>query len=158
MNLTNRFSRSFAKPVRNRGQQYFYKRLVKIGEGNKEEVKAVVTGSDDYDVSLKVVGGELRAACTCPYFDEDFCKHIWATMLAAEQKGYLTGADKGTRLVMSDEFLDDDDLDDDGGYWDTEARARQTKIAATKRRSRGLIDRPASLPPAWKLKLRAVSR
>ncbi len=159
MYLTNRFSRSFAKPVRQRGQQYFYKRLVKIGVGNKEEVRAVVTGSDKYDVSLKRVGDELMAACTCPYFDEDFCKHIFATMLAAEQKEYLIVDGKGpTRLVMSDEFLDDDDLGNDGDYWDKEERARQARIAATKRLSQGLIDRPPSMPPAWQLKLRAVSQ
>ncbi len=118
MYLTNRFSSSFEKRVRSRGQSYFEARSVKIVEGSKEVVRAVVRGSYEYDVSLKIVGLELLVACTCAYYDHDLCKHIWATMLAAERKGYLVGTGHlPSRLVTSDEdFEEADDGYDDGEY------------------------------------------
>src|SRR5882724_4192297 len=103
MYLTSRFASSFKERVRNRGQAYFARGWVEIVTGDKQIVRAEVSGSDLYDVLLKIVGRDLLVGCTCPYYDNALCKHIWATMLAAERKGYLTGTDHlPTRLTMSD--------------------------------------------------------
>src|SRR5258706_775007 len=129
MYLTNRFSSAFEKRIRNRGQSYFEARSVKIVKGSKEVVRAVVRGSYEYDVSLKIMGLELLAACTCAYYDHDLCKHIWATMLAAERKGYLVGTGHlPSRLVMSDE-----DFERPSG-------------------------KPAPKPPVWRQQLESVNR
>ena len=109
MYLTNTFSRDFDKRVRNRGRAYYDSRLVQIVEGSKDLVRAIVNGSRVYDVAMKVDGRDLLVGCTCPYYDNDLCKHIWAVLVAAERKGYLTGTGRPpSRLVMSDPDLDED--------------------------------------------------
>ena len=161
MYLTNRFSSTFHKRVRSRGQAYFAMGYVKIVEGSKQIVRAVVRGSHEYDVSLKIEGRQLLAACTCPYYDHDLCKHIWATLLASQRKGYLTGTDHPpTRLVMSDpmdiddedEGYDDDDYDTDPNT--TPARAPRLNTKPWQRR----IETPAPKPPAWQQQLESMSR
>ncbi|MEK6320773.1 MAG: DEAD/DEAH box helicase [Acidobacteriota bacterium] len=171
MYLTSRFSSSFEKRVRSRGQSYFEDRCVDIVEGSKEIVRAVVSGSYGYDVSLKIKGRELLAACTCPYYDNDLCKHIWATMLAAQRKGYLTGTDHPpTRLVMSDENFDGEDdgydgedgYDDDDEYRDYEDK-RPTPPSRLKAQpsAKPWQQRPHSpdpKPPVWQQWLESVNR
>jgi superfamily II DNA or RNA helicase len=168
MYLTNRFSSSFQKGVRRRGQAYFADGYIKIVEGNREIVRAIVRGSYDYDVSLKIKGRYLLAACTCPYYDNDLCKHIWATMLAAERKGYLMGTDRTpTQLVMSDEDFDgevegydgQDGYDDDGGNKDEQSTApgrlkSQPAVPPWQRRPQS----GAPKPPVWQHWIESVNR
>ena len=167
MYLTNKFSSRFTGGVRSRGQSYFRQGLVQIVEGTKETVNAVVTGSKDYDVMLTIQERELCVACSCPYFDNYPCKHIWATMAAAERKGYLTGA--ASRLVMVDlDFeLDDDDygvddaeydVDEDEDYRSKDRSARSLRHTwAEPKSARSLAARPAP-PPEWKQQIDSIGR
>src|SRR6185369_960309 len=108
MYLTNRFSSSFEKLVQKRGLEYFTRGFIKIIRGDREVVRATVKGSYDYDVFLRIVGRNLLVSCTCPYYDNDLCKHIWATLLSAERKGYLMGTDHlPSQLVMADADSDE---------------------------------------------------
>jgi hypothetical protein len=76
--------------VRERGRQYFKGGQVRLTECGPEAAQAVVTGSREYDVSLTVDGETLRAVCSCPFFEKgEACKHIWAAVLAADEKGCL---------------------------------------------------------------------
>lgn len=73
---------------RSRGYEYFVSGAVRelhIGPGI---VTAVVQGADEYDVLLEPIDDVLRATCTCPFFADrlEICKHIWATILAAEAR------------------------------------------------------------------------
>lgn len=166
MYLSYRFSSWFEKRVRSRGQAYFADRCVDIVEGSKVLVRAVVSGSYGYDVALKIVGRDLLAACTCPYSDNDLCKHIWATMLAAERKGYLTGTDRmPSRLVMSDE---DFDGEDDGHIDDDDDRDYEHKTTATARRllnsqpsgnsRQQRPQTPGPKHPDWRRQIESVNR
>jgi hypothetical protein len=76
-----------------RGRQYFSRGAVKRIEGDALSVNAVVQGSMRYDVTISHIDEFLDYSCTCMYYEREFdpCKHIWATCLAAEQEGYLTG-------------------------------------------------------------------
>ncbi len=62
-------------------------------EGDAWHVDATVRGSRSYDVKLSREHDAIEAWCTCPYCEDYFepCKHIWATLLAAEAEGYLAG-------------------------------------------------------------------
>lgn len=66
--------------------------------GSPTEVGARVQGSELYDVSLKWSNGKLAVRCDCPFFEEhgNRCKHIWATILEAEEQGYLSEVTRGT--------------------------------------------------------------
>ncbi len=64
----------------------------------RREVSAKVRGSATYHVDLSRVGDEIYVSCECAYFDsEPVCKHIWATILAADEKFYLLGVGGGPR-------------------------------------------------------------
>jgi superfamily II DNA or RNA helicase len=78
--------------VRERGRAYFQAGKVEITSWDPERVEAVVTGSQTYDVWLAREDGDLRVFCVCPFFaNGEPCKHIWAAVLAADQRDGLRG-------------------------------------------------------------------
>src|SRR5262249_17900940 len=101
MPLVNQLSNYVATNVRRRGKSYFEFGQVEIGSGDANTVRAIVEGTDTYYVSLQREGDRVKASCTCPYFQDSprICKHIWATVLAAEKKGYLQASSLPKRLV-----------------------------------------------------------
>src|SRR5689334_8532345 len=77
---------------------------VQLTSGDNSRVTAIVRGSANYRVTLAREAKRISASCTCPYFDTDgVCKHIWATLLEAEDWGYLSGDGDSspTRIVAS---------------------------------------------------------
>ena len=117
MSLKGKFSREFSGRIRDRGFAYFRSNKVKIVEHSESHIEATVKGSEDYLVRLTLGRVSLDVACTCPYFEGgEECKHVWATMLAADSKNYLADASHRTRLNLrfDNDALDDLlDLDDD---------------------------------------------
>src|SRR6185369_10518466 len=118
MSLKSRFAPQFNPKIRDRGFAYYRGGAVKILEHSDSHVRAQVRGTLDYFVELSLTSNSLDVACTCPYFaDGEDCKHIWATMLAADNKNYLSKIDLRGKLnlVYDDEtaeslhLLDDDD-------------------------------------------------
>jgi SNF2-related domain/Helicase conserved C-terminal domain/Bacterial SNF2 helicase associated/SWIM zinc finger len=106
MSLKSRFAPQFNPKIRDRGLGYFHSGAVKILEHSDLHVLAQVAGTLDYLVELTLTSSSLDIACTCPYFaDGEDCKHIWATMLAADSKNYLSAVNlRGPlRLVYDDE-------------------------------------------------------
>src|SRR5919202_4706953 len=76
-----------------KGRAYFLDGAVTRIEGSAWEATAIVRGSRDYHVTLRREGHAFFGTCECPYFDDRFvvCKHIWAAVLAADQRRLLTG-------------------------------------------------------------------
>ncbi len=94
MQLASKLENQFSVSTRKRGDVYFEQRRVKIRTGSATELSATVVGSEPYRVLLKWSGKEISVLCSCPYFIDEgaTCKHIWATILAADEQGYLTAA------------------------------------------------------------------
>src|SRR5207302_185252 len=93
MNLSKRLTGDFSATVRNRGRNYYWQNRVIIRHASNSQVDALVRGSRNYEVSLDCEHGELVAWCDCPHFESDGpCKHLWAAILAAEARGYLSAA------------------------------------------------------------------
>jgi superfamily II DNA or RNA helicase len=113
-----------SKTTRQRGHDYYVSRRVTIISGDALHVDATVRGGQSYEVQLYRVGDAIEASCTCPYCESYLapCKHIWATLLAAEDRGYLQGdgrrAVRKLELIAQDgeDDLDEDDLDDVAWY------------------------------------------
>ena len=109
MSLKSRFASQFNPKIRDRGVAYFRSGAVKILKHFNSYVLAEVKGTSDYFVTLSLTLNSLDVACTCAYFagGED-CKHIWATMLAADSKNYLSQVDgRGPlRLVYDDDAVE----------------------------------------------------
>jgi superfamily II DNA or RNA helicase len=90
---------------------------VRIEEGNAWRVAATVRGSLPYDVTLVRQGDEIEGSCSCPYAETAFepCKHVWATLLAAEAKNYLQGNGRETVQFLGMAVPTElDDFEDEG--------------------------------------------
>ena len=137
MNLSTKLAREFPSGVRSRGLDYFWRRRVSIQHGSADQVNAQVRGTRLYDVQLSLEGGVLSAVCDCAYFETDGgCKHVWATILAAEAHGYLSAASGNVFL-------------DDGGYFGKLDHGSRGPVAVPKRQP---------MTPAWKLQIDAISQ
>ena len=93
MSITSQISSQVDSGVRNRGRQYFRDGAVEITFDSDLEVEALVTGTRQYEVAVCCANRAAVVHCTCPYFasNSDTCKHIWATLLQAEEDGLLAG-------------------------------------------------------------------
>jgi superfamily II DNA or RNA helicase len=109
MGITAALTSQVPATIRERGREYYRSGAVRIESANHRSVTATVAGTDDYEVDLELDGRTLFASCSCPYVAENgkTCKHVWATLLAAESRGF--GATGGNvRLV----------IDEEGEYYD----------------------------------------
>ena len=101
MTLSARLAEDFSPAIRNKGRQYFWQGRVRIQDGSEFDVEARVRGTRSYGVSLDWEDGLLSAWCDCDYFDSaGACKHLWATILAAEARGHLSAAANDAALVL----------------------------------------------------------
>ena len=99
MALAHEVRSFFSGKVRLRGHEYFERRAVVIDRGDAWSVRAVVRGTERYQVDLSrgpsrrdPATSTITAWCTCPYAQGgEACKHIWASVLAATAQGLLGG-------------------------------------------------------------------
>jgi len=110
MSLTSQLAGAFDGAIQRRGTDYFRSGRVRIDSASASRIVATVRGSSRDRVELEREGRSIHVSCTCPYFDVDLCKHLWAVLLAAAGEPLLQG--KGLKLVHGD-FFDEDDLDDE---------------------------------------------
>ncbi|MGD0041544.1 MAG: SNF2-related protein, partial [Isosphaeraceae bacterium] len=94
MGIAQKVARNFSDAVRSRGQSYFSKGRVSLMTAKPNEVVAKVRGTTKYRVRVRLRGVKLLASCTCPYFSPqgEPCKHLWATLLLADSRGFLQTA------------------------------------------------------------------
>jgi hypothetical protein len=145
MRLATRLADDFSATVRNRGKSYFWQGRVRIQRGTASRVEARVRGSRNYEVSLDWQDGALSAWCDCPHFDSDgACKHLWATILAADGFGYLSAAAAADIVLESDGFDEEDPRS--AGF----ATQPAVVVQPAKRT-------PPPPPPAWKNEIIAIS-
>ncbi|MHB8797394.1 MAG: DEAD/DEAH box helicase [Thermoanaerobaculia bacterium] len=99
--LLNAVLRSEFEPViRARGEDYLRRGRIRSVVGNDEGVIATVSGSREYTVRVGRDGDDVELSCTCPYFDSDgACKHLWAVLLLAGERGFLRGDGRPVRAV-----------------------------------------------------------
>src|SRR4051812_9751211 len=123
MALSSSVANQVAGDVRSRGREYYASGAVQFLDGNARRVRASVRGSQLYEVILERDKKYIEGWCSCPYCDDHYepCKHIWATLLAAEARGYL-GANNGKppHYLEVNEELSPDGFDDHDPYGDDE--------------------------------------
>src|SRR5215467_1343642 len=90
MQWLHRLRSMVPRGVQSRGSRYFTNRSVFIQESSPTEVHARVQGSQLYSVNIQLDHQSIVVDCDCPYFEgRGTCKHIWATLVAAESGGHL---------------------------------------------------------------------
>jgi len=93
---------------------YLAERRVRIVHGSPAEVRAQVEGTETYEVTLAIRGAKMATLCSCPYAQNDFCKHMWAVICACDRDGHLIDVGQAnTRLFLvlgtNDALTEDDD-------------------------------------------------
>jgi hypothetical protein len=151
MALSNALASQVSSQVKGRGRQYYSRRVVHLNEGDADHVEATVQGTELYGVSLSRKKKTVVAYCSCPYFleYEEPCKHIWATILAAETKGYLQGTGSAPRYLEPDidRLLEAEELADKSYH--AEPRRDVYSWYRPSRQSRSARQRGARRP-GWK--------
>lgn len=126
MALSTRLADDVPDTIRRRGKSYYGAGAVRIREGDAEWVEATVRGTERYRVRIGRDGDTLFGSCTCPYYkgNLEVCKHLWATVLAAEAAGYLKSPGGRDPLHLEPEGDGEDgDAYDDQDYEDDEVEA-----------------------------------
>lgn len=147
MPLTHDLSAQVSLSVRTKGLIYYQQKRVNLVLADAKQVQAEVRGSNCYQVYLTQNGKTLKVFCTCPYFQDTLCdcKHIWATLLEAESKGYL--AAKGPLEIDVDEdFLENEWHDTYEEEWSEES-GRSRKYTPIPRRKDKKPAKPKE--PSW---------
>ena len=92
MSLVKTLASQVTKSTQNRGWEYFRRRAVTIIEASENSIDAEVRGTGTYLTNLTLHDQHIHCSCTCPHYQEtyDACKHIWATLIAAESKYLIT--------------------------------------------------------------------
>lgn len=78
--------------------------VVQITGRTDSIISARVHGSSEYQVMLKYQDTfNLAVDCDCPYFcyEEENCKHIWATILDAEKAGFLVSYGQSNKPIYA---------------------------------------------------------
>jgi superfamily II DNA or RNA helicase len=156
----------FSGNIRSRGLAYFRQHRVTIIDTDDRVLIATVEGSSrsDYEVVLEWEpdAHEITVACTCPYYDGgELCKHIWATMLAAEQAGWPQDA-----VMMPDMLIRRQDADVPSeepsaplnvleSFFEEMPGVRQSRLPAGRRQPRREKRKRARTSP-WQRQLRQV--
>jgi hypothetical protein len=148
--LATLLSRDFSKKIRERGASYFSLGRVKIIRGSDIQLESSVDGSENYLVRFDWQEDTLYASCACPYFARgEACKHLWATILAADAGDYLSvPASQLDVYVEFDTFeFEAGDFNDEDG--DDLISPRYPPVQ---------IPPPAPKPPAWQSQLSGIAQ
>ncbi len=152
MGISARLSGYFSARIRSRGADYYSRGSVHLDEVSDTAVEATVWGSSEYYVILELQKNTLFGSCDCPYsVDYGACRHLWATLLAADEKGFLSNLNPGIQLRLeldegefdnpdrdfaADDELDEDDEEPMSGF-DLPRGASRAKVRETPRTGTG---------------------
>jgi len=88
-------AKQVAGNIEYQGRRLYYRNAVKILAGDEADVQAQVKDGALHTVDLYRNQNTVTAKCTCNAFarNSEPCKHIWATILVVDAKGFLQGKD-----------------------------------------------------------------
>jgi len=149
MSLPRSLSRYFSRTTQLRGENYANLHRVEILQGEEGSVEAEVTGTEAYTVSLSLEDAVLYAQCDCPHAEGgEACKHIWATMVIAERRGYLHTLTREVSLRLGS---GDDPIGSGDEVWrPSEPLLPVQSSTAPGRTATGAQLKPVAKPPDWK--------
>ncbi|MBA3887673.1 MAG: DEAD/DEAH box helicase family protein, partial [Acidobacteria bacterium] len=111
LGLAAALSSSVSVAIRRRGEDYFHRRAVRDLAASHTQITATVEGSEVYAVALTRAREGYLGDCECPYFLDrvEVCKHIWALVLAVDERGLLPPATDDPWLDPGNSYYLDDD-------------------------------------------------
>ena len=155
MSLIKVMESRFRGDIRFRGAAYVQSERVEITHVTDDRLYGVVHDGDEFQTQLSRDDAQMVPFCTCakPGQQEVHCKHVWATILIAEEQGYVNGGVRSGHFppfVAIDEDLDvdlDSDLFDDISIGDAFTPTQQ------KTRAPRQIEKPLS---DWERRLKSI--
>ncbi|MFM7833080.1 MAG: SNF2-related protein, partial [Planctomycetaceae bacterium] len=126
----------FRADLRHRGAAYIEAERVSLIRVTTENVFGVVVDGAEYQTQLRYQPEDISLFCTCDQFTKSkSCKHLWGTVLAADQRGFVNPAIRPGRLLpfvapVLNQPLTADDLDSAGPDPDGESRMPRGKAKA----------------------------
>ena len=151
MSLADRCQHAFSSKIRSRGDAYFRNGAVRFDLASQVGVRGTVSGSDvePYDVLVSWAEPEVGVvtSCTCVYYEDgDFCKHVWAAILAADAQGLTAAVASGRgRLQLIHRWdIEDGLVEDDWGVDDDD-------------HGPPLVLQRASPAPSWQTELMKIA-
>lgn len=139
--LANALKGFFDSGSRLRGADYFRMGVVRIESSNDTSLKASVDGTHIYDVNISIRSMTLTGSCTCLRFEDvGACKHIWATLLAADARGLMRNHGKPVKRYV-DEVVDtdEDDYFDDGSFEEEIIPERKASVSTLSRKRKAKV-------------------
>jgi superfamily II DNA or RNA helicase len=149
----------FPDSVKAKGSRYLQEGRVRLVAGSAWRVRAVVAGTATYSIGVGREDDTLRLSCTCPYFESDGpCKHLWATLLLARDRGFLRGDGHPIRDVEWDDFEDGgaDDLDGEDDSNLEQAGGNRLLFPGLSPGLKRPVPQKPPEPPAWSRVLASV--
>jgi len=128
MTLAELLQSRFRADLRHRGAAYIEAERVSLIRVTSENVFGVVVDGAEYQTQLRYQPEDISLFCTCEQFTKSkSCKHLWGTILAADQRGFVNPAIRPGRLLpfaapTLTQPLTADDLDSAGPDPDGESR------------------------------------
>jgi len=136
MTLAELLQSRFRADLRHRGAAYIEAERVSLIRVTTENVFGVVVDGAEYQTQLRYQPEDISLFCTCEQFTKSkSCKHLWGTVLAADQRGFVNPAIRPGRLLpfvapALAQPLTADDLDSGGPDPDGETRMPRGKAKA----------------------------
>ncbi len=145
MTLSELLESKFRGDIRFRGAAYIQAERVSVIRVTADHVFAVVRDGVEFQTQLSRDDGAIRMVCNCVGTSANpsgnpHCKHLWATVLAADAGSYVSGA---TKPGYYPPFVVDDDaplsFGADSELWDEEeadafaSSGRSTKMRTVER-------------------------
>ncbi len=152
MNLLELVAAQVPRAIRNRGSEYIRRGAVRLVRKEDTHLVAEVQGLSLYKVEIEASDDCLLYECTCPYYSDRWspCKHLWATLLLAQDLNVLPDVNGTAAPVLEskDEFLLSKD-DEDSTHEPAGVRTHGDPDGWRT------LTRPPRLP-AWKTRLEAL--
>jgi superfamily II DNA or RNA helicase len=146
MKLSKDLSHDFPSYIQTRGADYYRSGAVRIEDASDSYVRARVRGARHYEVQIECTPKAMSLWCDCPYFDSTGpCKHVWATILAAEASGHLSSTAGIDRESVTYDYADYEDEEEDPPPIPIRPNSPLVPLPA-----------PKPKPPAWREHLRQV--
>ncbi|MEW6379133.1 MAG: SNF2-related protein [bacterium] len=115
MSFLDQLRPRFSPAVRQSGETCFAQGLVDIRTLNPRRIEATVKEKRKYTVGIDLQDrSRVEMSCTCPSFLDwgENCRHLWATLIEADQRWNLTDEWKGSKTEA--QAPEADDLANDG--------------------------------------------
>ena len=156
MSLTKVFENRFRGDIRHRGQTYFKSGRVSITRITPDHVYAVVRDNGEHQTQVSRVNGELQFYCSSVDGTPKptTTKYVWATLIAIEEGGYLTGAVRAGNIPP---FVADSTstIDVDEMYLGDEDDAHEFAMSESRKTSTKTKVDPVEVP-VWQRKLKEL--